>query len=66
MGAHISDADHCRVALRRLAKLHAISSLIQRDSESPLVELFPFMVDAAGFAQRFKRHTQSVRTELAR
>ena len=52
---HLSDFDHCRVALRRLAHFHAISTLIQRDSEQSLVDLYPFAVDAVTFQQRFER-----------
>lgn len=63
-GDHISDVDHCRVVLRRLAHFHAISTLIQRDSEMCLVDLFPFVIDAVAFRQRFRAQVASVRRQL--
>ncbi|TRY69405.1 hypothetical protein TCAL_08892 [Tigriopus californicus] len=63
-GDHISDVDHCRVVLRRLAHFHAISTLIQRDSEMCLVDLFPFVIDAVAFRQRFRAQVANVRRQL--
>ena len=64
---HLADFDHCRVALRRLAHFHAISTLIQRDSEQSLVDLYPFAVDAVIFKQRFESCVaRPVREELAK
>ena len=42
-GSHLSDLDHCRVVLRRLAHFHALSMLIQRDAEQvgSLTWIFP-------------------------
>jgi hypothetical protein len=61
---HLNDLDHCRVVLRRMAHFHAISTLIQRDSEMCLVDLFPFAVDAECFRQRFDAHVTGVKSEL--
>ena len=60
----MNDLDHCRVVLRRMAHFHAISTLIQRDSEMCLVDLFPFAVDAECFRQRFDAHVAGVKAEL--
>ena len=61
---HLADLDHCRVVLRRMAHFHAISTLMQRDSEMCLVDLFPFAVDAECFRQRFDAHVAGVKAEL--
>ena len=45
----LSDLDHCRVVLRALAHFHAYSTIIQRDSEEPLLDLWPFAVEASNF-----------------
>ncbi len=50
---HLSDLDHCRVVLRRLAHFHAISTLIQRDSEMSLTDIYPFAVEASAFQRKF-------------
>ena len=42
------------MVLRRLAHFHAISTLIQRDSELHLNELFPFVTDAVSFTKVFQ------------
>ena len=34
---YLSDVDHCRVVLRRLAHFHAFSTLIQRDADETLL-----------------------------
>lgn len=63
---HLADVDHCRVALRRMAHFHAISTLIQRDSEMSLCDLFPFAVDASSFWIRFQRQVSRVKEELSK
>lgn len=63
---HLADVDHCRVALRRMAHFHAISTLIQRDSEMSLCDLFPFAVDASSFRIRFQRQVSRVKEELSK
>ena len=45
----LSDMDHCRIVLRALAHFHAYSTIIQRDSEEPLLDLWPFAVEATNF-----------------
>lgn len=63
-GDHIVDLDHCRVVLRRIAHFHAISTLIQRDSEQWLFDLFPFAIEASGFQQRFRAQVARVKEEV--
>lgn len=41
--------DHCRIVLRALAHFHAYSTIIQRDSEEPLLDLWPFAIEATNF-----------------
>ncbi len=64
--SHLTDIDHCKVVLRRMAHFHAISTLIQRDSEQKLAELYPFAVEASGFKRAFWRHVAPVRRVLSK
>ena len=63
---YLSDIDHCRVVLRRLAHFHAFSTLIQRDSGELLLDLFPFAVDAMVFREQFQCRVATVKAELVR
>ena len=63
---YLSDVDHCRVVLRRLAHFHAFSTLIQRDAEETLLDLFPFAVDASVFREQFMARVAVVKSELVR
>lgn len=62
----LTDLDHCRVVLRRLAHFHAISTLIQRDSEMPLTDLYPFAIEASAFQRKFWARMARVKRELCR
>ncbi len=62
----ISDVDHCRVVLRRLAHFHAFSTLIQRDADETLLDLFPFAVDASVFRESFQSRVAVVKAELVK
>ena len=63
---YLSDMDHCRVVLRRLAHFHAFSTLIQRDADETLLDLFPFAVDASVFREQFQSRVAIVKAELVR
>lgn len=63
---YLSDVDHCRVVLRRLAHFHAFSTLIQRDADETLLDLFPFAVDASVFREQFQQRVAVVKAELVR
>ena len=63
---YLSDVDHCRVVLRRLAHFHAFSTLIQRDSGELLLDLFPFAVDAMVFKEQYQARVAVVKAELVR
>jgi hypothetical protein len=63
---YLSDVDHCRVVLRRLAHFHAFSTLIQRDADETLLDLFPFAVDASVFREQFQARVAVVKAELVR
>ena len=63
---HLSDLDHCRVVLRRLAHFHALSMLIQRDAEQTFLDLFPFAVDASTFKEVFFARTAIIKRELCK
>ena len=65
-GRYLSDVDHCRVVLRRLAHFHAFSTLIQRDAEETLLDLFPFAVDASVFREQYQNRVAVVKAELVR
>ena len=65
-GSHLSDLDHCRVVLRRLAHFHALSMLIQRDAEQTFLDLFPFAVDASTFREVFFTRTAIIKRELCK
>jgi len=60
----LADIDHCRVVLRALAHFHAYSTVIQRDSEEPLLELWPFAVEAANFKETFRDRMRPVKQQL--
>jgi hypothetical protein len=63
---YLADIDHCRVVLRRLAHFHAFSTVIQRDAEETLLDLFPFAVDASVFKESFQARVAVVKAELVR
>lgn len=65
-GRHLADVDHCRVVLRRLAHFHAFSTVIQRDADEALLDLFPFAVDASVFRDAFQARVAVVRAELVK
>ena len=65
-GPHLSDIDHCRVVLRRLAHFHALSMLIQRDAEMPFLDLYPFAVDASAFREAYLARVSIVKHELCK
>ena len=65
-GKYISDIDHCKVVLRRLAHFHAFSMLIQRDSNQSLLDLFPFAVDASTFREAYQSRMGIVKFELCK
>jgi hypothetical protein len=65
-GKYLNDIDHCRVVLRRIAHFHAFSTLIQRDADQRLFDLFPFAVDASIFSESFFSKVAVVRTELSK
>lgn len=65
-GKYLTDMDHCRVVLRRIAQFHAFSTLIQRDADQRLFDLFPFAVDATIFSEIFHSRMAVVKTELAK
>ena len=56
--------DHCRVVLRALAHFHAYSTIIQRDSEEPLLELWPFAVEATNFKETFREQMRPVKEQI--
>ena len=56
--------DHCRVVLRALAHFHAYSTIIQRDSEEPLLELWPFAVEATNFKETFRERMRPVKEQI--
>lgn len=60
----LSDLDHCKVVLRALAHFHAYSTIIQRDSEEPLLDLWPFAVEAANFKETFRDRMRPVKQQL--
>jgi len=60
----LSDMDHCRVVLRALAHFHAYSTIIQRDSEEPLLELWPFAVEATNFKETFRERMRPVKEQI--
>jgi len=66
LGKFFSDFDHCKVILRRIAHFHAFSTLIQRDADQTLLDLFPFAVDATIFRESFQTRVAVVRTELSK
>lgn len=64
-GNYFNDFDHCKVILRRIAHFHAFSTLIQRDTDQTLLDLFPFAVDATIFRESYQFRVAVVRKELS-
>ena len=60
----LRDLDHCKVVLRSLAHFHAFSTVIQRDSEEPLLDLYPFAVEASGFRDVFREKLSLVKDQV--
>ena len=54
------------MVLRRLAHFHAFSTLIQRDADETLLDLFPFAVDASVFREQYQARVAVVKAELVR
>ena len=49
---------------RCLAHLHAYSSIIQRDSEEQLIELWPFAVEGASFRDIYQEKMERVKEQV--
>ena len=60
----LSDMDHCRIVLRALAHFHAYSTIIQRDSEEPLLDLWPFAVEATNFKELWSERMRPVKEQV--
>ena len=60
----LSDMDHCRIVLRALAHFHAYSTIIQRDSEEPLLDLWPFAVEASNFREVWAARMRPVKEQV--
>jgi len=60
----LSDMDHCRIVLRALAHFHAYSTIIQRDSEEPLLDLWPFAVEASNFREIWGERMRPVKEQV--
>ena len=60
----MSDMDHCRIVLRALAHFHAYSTIIQRDSEEPLLDLWPFAVEASNFREIWGERMRPVKEQV--
>ena len=60
----LSDMDHCRIVLRALAHFHAYSTIIQRDSEEPLLDLWPFAVEASNFREMWGERMRPVKEQV--
>ena len=56
--------DHCRIVLRALAHFHAYSTIIQRDSEEPLLDLWPFAVEASNFREIWGERMRPVKEQV--
>ena len=56
--------DHCRIVLRALAHFHAYSTIIQRDSEEPLLDLWPFAVEASNFREVWAARMRPVKEQV--
>ena len=61
----LSDLDHCRIVLRALAHFHAYSTIIQRDSEEPLLDLWPFAVEASNFKELWCERMKPVKEQVS-
>ena len=61
----LSDMDHCRIVLRALAHFHAYSTIIQRDSEEPLLDLWPFAVEASNFREVWAARMRPVKEQVS-
>ena len=57
--------DHCRIVLRALAHFHAYSTIIQRDSEEPLLDLWPFAVEASNFREVWAARMRPVKEQVS-
>ena len=62
----MSDIDHCKVVLRRLAHFHAFSMIITRDANMSLLDLYPFAVDASTFREAYQSRVAIVKYELCK
>ena len=65
-GKWVSDIDHCKVVLRRLAHFHAFSMIITRDANMSLLDLYPFAVDASTFREAYQSKMAIVKYELCK
>ena len=59
-----AECGHLAAVLRALAHFHAYSTIIQRDSEEPLLDLWPFAVEASNFREVWAARMRPVKEQV--